>query len=426
MLHSMSITQFNIMNYQTLDTSKPCQSCITQPNIMNYQTLDTSKPCQSCINFYDILKIQKDAMDNDIKKAYKQQILKYNPRYQLCDEEQDIFRRIIIAYYVLSNHEYRKIYDMYGYDGLLQNGVYVLDIDCKKIYDDMFQNSLFTVDTSHIEKIEQTNIITIVNEIPLKIIYSGKYEKVNIMRKSLCSTCRGTGSDDGILRVCRKCQGRRILVTIIEGKHEIRKCEYCNGFGINNKIHVCKSCNGERTESEQYCVEYLIPVGVSDDEIISVNNCGNINIGNNTRDLVNIHIKYAHDQTYLTKKTFNDIRNVVTCFERDSHNEVLRDTIDLHNMTNNDIFMTLRINLVDALCKRKISITIPDNNVIDYIPNNIIKPNDIHIIDNAGLPTRNNKNIRGKLYIIFQIIYPTKIVDDKIDLFTTTFAQCFS
>lgn len=404
---------------------------MTQTNVINYQTLDVTKSCQSCIDFYDILKIQKDAMDNDIKKAYKRQILKYNPRYQLCDDEYDMFRRIIIAYYILSNQEYRKIYDLRGYDGLLQSGIYVLDLDCKKIYDDMFQNSLFTVDTSHIEKIEQTNIITVVNEIPLKIIYSGKYEKVNIMRKSLCSKCHGTGSDDGILRACRKCQGRRILVTIIEGKHEIRKCEYCNGFGINSKIHVCKSCNGERTELEQYCVEYLIPVGVSDDEIISVNNCGNINIGNNIRDVVNIHIKYAPDQTYLTKKTFNDGRNItlrdrLTNGEPIARDSVSRDTIDLQNMTNNDIFMTLQINLVDALCKRKISITMPDNNVIDYVPNNIIKPNDIHIIDNAGLPTRNNKNIRGKLYVIFQIIYPTKIMDDKIESFTSIFAQCFS
>jgi DnaJ-class molecular chaperone len=391
------------MNYQTSNTTV---QFLAKPNVM---------PCQSCINFYDILKIQKDALDNDIKKAYKRQILKYNPRCQTSDEEQDMFRRIIIAYYILSNHEYRKIYDVSGYDGLIQNGVYVLDLDYKKIYDDMFQNSLFTVDTSHIEKIEQTNIITVINEIPLKIIYSGKYEKVNIMRKSLCSKCSGTGSDDGVLRVCRKCQGRRVLVTIIDGKHEIRKCEYCNGFGINNKIHVCKSCNGERTELEQYCVEYMIPVGVSDDEIISVSDCGNINIGNNTRDIVNIHIKYVPDKTYLTKKTFNDCQNLITC-----------DMIDLQNMTNNDIFTILPINLIDALCKRKISITMPDNNVVDYIPNNIIKPNDIHIIDNAGLPTRNNKNIRGKLYIIFQIVYPTKIVDDKIELFATTFAQCFN
>lgn len=379
--------------------------------------MSVTKPCQSYINFYDILNIQKDAMNNDIKKAYKRQILKYNPKCQLNDEELDMFRRIIIAYHILSNHEYRKIYDMYGYDGLIQNGIYVLDLDCKKIYDDMFQNSLFTVDTTQIEKIEQTNIITVVNEIPLKILYTGKYEKVNILRKSLCSKCCGTGSDDGILRVCRKCQGRRVLVTIVDGKHTIRKCEYCDGFGINNKIHVCKTCNGERTELEQYCVEYLIPVGVHDDEIISVNNCGNINIGNNTRDVVNIHIKYQSNPVYSTKKNYNrdtSTQNIPSC------------DVNLQNMTDTDLFMMLQINLVDSLCKRKIPILLPDNTVMDYCPNNIIKPNDIRIIDNAGLPTRNNKNIKGKLYVCFQIIYPTKIMDDKIDLFVTTFAQCFS
>jgi curved DNA-binding protein CbpA len=64
------------------------------------------------VNLYDVLNINIDASDIEIKKQYKKLILKYHP-----DKNQDVtdvsltFELITLAYNVLSNKELKKLYN---------------------------------------------------------------------------------------------------------------------------------------------------------------------------------------------------------------------------------------------------------------------------------------------------------------------------
>ncbi|MDY0780882.1 J domain-containing protein [Tenacibaculum sp. IB213877] len=67
------------------------------------------------IDYYKTLGINKDASDNDIKKAYRKLARKYHPDLNPNDKEAEKrFKEVNEANEVLSNPENRKKYDQYG------------------------------------------------------------------------------------------------------------------------------------------------------------------------------------------------------------------------------------------------------------------------------------------------------------------------
>jgi DnaJ-class molecular chaperone len=60
-------------------------------------------------NYYDLLKIDKNATNNDIKKSYKKLALTYHPDKNNGDDK--MFKNISEAYEILSNDNKRSQYD---------------------------------------------------------------------------------------------------------------------------------------------------------------------------------------------------------------------------------------------------------------------------------------------------------------------------
>ncbi|CAG0884830.1 unnamed protein product [Cyprideis torosa] len=69
-------------------------------------------------DYYKILGIAKNASDEEIKKAYRKQALKYHPDKNKSPGAEERFKEIAEAYEVLSDKKKREIYDQYGEDGL--------------------------------------------------------------------------------------------------------------------------------------------------------------------------------------------------------------------------------------------------------------------------------------------------------------------
>ena len=68
--------------------------------------------------YYQILGVSRDASEEEIKKAFRQQALKYHPDRNQEPGADEKFKEINEAYQVLSDPEKRKLYDQYGYEGL--------------------------------------------------------------------------------------------------------------------------------------------------------------------------------------------------------------------------------------------------------------------------------------------------------------------
>ncbi|KAF5283146.1 hypothetical protein FQA39_LY17404 [Lamprigera yunnana] len=78
------------------------------------EQLEDVKRFKTCKDYYEILGVNKDATDSEIKKAYKKLALQYHPDKNKCPGAAEAFKTIGNAVAILTDPEKRKQYDMYG------------------------------------------------------------------------------------------------------------------------------------------------------------------------------------------------------------------------------------------------------------------------------------------------------------------------
>lgn len=75
-------------------------------------------------DFYNILGLQRNANESEIKKAYRKLAMKWHPdkNQENKDYAEKKFKAVSEAYEILSDPKKKEIYDQYGEDGLRQDG----------------------------------------------------------------------------------------------------------------------------------------------------------------------------------------------------------------------------------------------------------------------------------------------------------------
>src|SRR6516165_7819369 len=70
-------------------------------------------------DYYDVLGVNKDAGEEDIKRAYRKLAMQYHPDRNAGDKEaEEKFKEAAEAYDVLHDRDKRQRYDRYGHAGL--------------------------------------------------------------------------------------------------------------------------------------------------------------------------------------------------------------------------------------------------------------------------------------------------------------------
>ena len=80
-------------------------------------------------DYYEVLQIERNATQQDIKKAYRKLAVKYHPDKNPDNPSaEDAFKEASEAYSVLGDTSKRNSYDQYGHDGLRGNAQVNTDI----------------------------------------------------------------------------------------------------------------------------------------------------------------------------------------------------------------------------------------------------------------------------------------------------------
>lgn len=66
-------------------------------------------------DYYEVLGLQKNASESDIKSSYRKMALKYHPDKNKAPDAEEKFKEINEAYQILSDKQKRSTYDQYGH-----------------------------------------------------------------------------------------------------------------------------------------------------------------------------------------------------------------------------------------------------------------------------------------------------------------------
>lgn len=216
-------------------------------------------------DYYQILEIDRDATEGDIKKAYRRLALKYhpdrNPGDKGCEEK---FKEINEAYACLSDPQKRANYDAYGTaEGMGPDfGFGDFTSDFGSIFGDIFGDFFGTFTGRKRARPTKGQDLRYDLELNLSEAVFGTEKIINIPRWQTCSSCNGNGSKDGKdISTCPTCKGSG-QTKLQQGFFVISKtCYRCNGSG-KIIINPCVECKGTGKIRKQRSVSIKVPPGV--------------------------------------------------------------------------------------------------------------------------------------------------------------------
>lgn len=238
-------------------------------------------------NYYDILGVDKNASDEDIKSAYRKLAKKYhpdlNPGDTSCAEK---LKEVNEAYSVLSDKQKRQNYDQFGsaegFAGGSGGGFGGFgDFSSgfggfSDIINDMF-GGMFgggggrTRGASGPAPVQGADIDVKVN-VSFKESCFGTKRTIKVTRNESCSQCRGTGAKNGTeFETCSSCRGSgkvRVTRSTILGQMVTEQiCTDCAGSGKKIKTK-CDACSGRGTNRVTKEIEVTIPGGIEQGQIL--------------------------------------------------------------------------------------------------------------------------------------------------------------
>ncbi len=218
-------------------------------------------------DYYEVLGVNRNATEQELKSAYRKLALQYHPDRNPGDHgAEEKFKQINEAYGVLSSAESRARYDRYGHAGVgssAASGAWAAPDfgGFEDILGDIF-GDIFGTRSSRRGGPQRGADLRYDLEITLEQAAAGFKTQVTIPRLENCGTCQGSGAAPGTSPVvCNVCGGTGQF-RFQQGFFSVsRTCHQCRGAGRMITNH-CKSCHGQgRIEKEQQ-IEIKIPAGV--------------------------------------------------------------------------------------------------------------------------------------------------------------------
>ena len=250
-------------------------------------------------DYYQILGINKNASQEEIKKAYRKLAHKYHPD-KGGDEQK--FKEISEAYQVLSDSAKRVQYDRFGnvFEGGAPGGDqgfggfrwawgpsggsqadfeegpgFSFDFqDIGDIFDEFFTGG----QRERRQEVKRGRDIEVELEIPLEATLRAQQEKISLSKLIACARCQGMGAEPGTkVNECFSCRGtgevQQIKRTVFGSFTRLGMCPECAGEGMRPE-KFCNVCKGEGRIKGGENVAVVIPAGVDSNQILRVEGKG--------------------------------------------------------------------------------------------------------------------------------------------------------
>jgi len=257
-------------------------------------------------DFYDLLGVNKQSTDSEIKRAYRKMANKYHPDKNQGDAKAEAkFKEVSKAYETLSDPQKRRMYDQFGEQGAnmgggpggFGQGFGGFDFSGgggAEAFADIFE-SFFGGGGRRASSKQSGPRKTPGEDLEMQMqldfdeaIFGAK-KKIKIRRVVLCDGCTGSGAQPGSKVVsCQACNGsgqiKQVRNTMLGQMVTSQVCGACRGEGqVPEK--KCTKCGAAKRMSRHEELEVTIPKGIKPQTTIRLKGKGNQGLGGPDGDL---------------------------------------------------------------------------------------------------------------------------------------------
>ncbi|MDO8346717.1 MAG: molecular chaperone DnaJ [Rugosibacter sp.] len=247
-------------------------------------------------DFYEILGVNRDASDEEIKKAYRKLAMKHHPdRNPDNPKSEGLFKEAKEAYEILSDPQKRAAYDQHGHAGVdpqargFGGGNGGFGDAFADIFGDIFGGG------GGRSNVYRGADLRYNLEISLEDAARGSETRIRIPTLVGCEACDGSGAKKGTQpKTCPTCGGHG-QVRMQQGFFSIQQaCPKCHGTG-RYIPEPCTTCQGSGRIKQHKTLSVKIPAGIDEGDRIRLSGEGEAGVnGGPAGDLyVQVHLK-AH------------------------------------------------------------------------------------------------------------------------------------
>jgi molecular chaperone DnaJ len=253
-------------------------------------------------DYYEVLGVNRDASEEEIKKAYRRLAMKHHPdRNPDNPKAEEHFKEAKEAYEMLSDSQKRAAYDQYGHAGVDPSmgggqggaGMGGFADAFGDIFGDIFGGGRGGGGAR--SNVYRGADLRYNLEITLEEAARGTETRIRIPTMAECETCHGSGAKKGTEpKTCPTCGGHG-QVRMQQGFFSIQQtCPKCHGSG-RFIADPCPTCHGGGRVKQHKTLSVKIPAGIDEGDRIRLSGEGELGVnGGPPGDLyVQIHLK-AH------------------------------------------------------------------------------------------------------------------------------------
>ncbi len=254
-------------------------------------------------DYYKILGIEKNASEDEVKKAFRKLAHQFHPDKPGGGDEKK-FKEANEAYQVLSNKEKRAQYDQFGrvfegggfsggggsapsWEDLFRQGGFGGNVnfegfsggeDISDLIQSIFGQGMGFSSGKKRRKANRGSDIEASIAITLEDSFLGSKKTINYQVHEVCTQCNGLGYNKKAgVEKCSTCKGqgeiREIRKTFFGSFQQVAECNNCHGSGEIPK-EKCTQCKGEGRLLTQKETTLDIIRGVQDGQILKMSGAG--------------------------------------------------------------------------------------------------------------------------------------------------------
>lgn len=345
-------------------------------------------------DYYEVLGVDKNASESDIKLAFRRLAKKYHPDVSKEENAAEKFKEAQEAYAVLSDPDKRKKYDQFGHSAFQNNGGSAggfqgfdgFDFgDMGDIFDDILGGFGFSSNSRRSANgPRKGNDVLYRMTISFDEAVHGCEKDINLDTVESCPNCHGEGGFNS--KTCPECRGSGTITseqrTMFGSFLSKTTCPECHGTG-NIFEKKCPDCNGKGKIRKNKTITVTVPAGIDN--------------GNRLR------------LTGKGEAGENGGRN------GDLYLEFIVKEHDFYKRNEDDIYIDLPLTITEAVLGCTKEVPTIYGNVELTIPSGTQSLDKLRL-RGKGVENVNTKR-KGDMYAVVKVIMPEKLTKEQKSLF---------